>query len=383
VSWVDLVIAGLVIVATERGLRVGAVRQACTTIGLLVGFVVGSILAPTIALRVSSSTARSLVAIGIVTVFAALGGAAALELGRLLWVSARHGRLSRLDRIGGAVSAALGALIVCWLVAGMLAETSALSLSSAIASSRILTVVDAVMPPLPSVESKVQALLKSTDFPAVFAQIIAPSVPTVTLPDAAATTAALGDATASVLKVTTQACGVGHEGTAFAVALGEYVTAAHVVAGANRVDVGGRSARVVLFDPRNDVAVLRTALRGPAGLVIDASNAASGSPAAVVGFPLDRAQHVTPAAVAAVIDALGRDIYDTSLVHRSLVVVSADVQPGNSGSPLLVNGRVAGMIFSRSLSNASTAYAVTPGTIAAATGRAGDSAVTTGACLSG
>jgi uncharacterized membrane protein required for colicin V production len=384
VSWVDIVIALVVIAATERGLRVGAIRQLSTTVGFLAGFIVGSLIAPEIASHISSPAPRALTAISIVAVIATLGGVGGREAGNLIKMSARRGTLSRIDRAGGAVAAALGALVACWLAAGLLAGTSAVGLSSAIDKSRILTVVDRVMPPLPTVEAKVQALLRSTDFPSVFADVVAPISPVASLPGLAATRAALGSAAPSVQKVTAfDDCGAAHEGTSFAVAPGEFVTAAHVVAGASHVEVAGHAASVVAFDSRDDVAVLRAPGAGGTGLVILGSIPHHGTPAAVAGYPLNRSFSVAPAAIAGTIEALGRDIYDTALVQRRLVVVTALVQPGNSGSPVLVGGRVAAMVFSRSLSVASTAYAVDPSTITSIVANAGTAPVSTGGCLSG
>jgi Trypsin-like peptidase domain len=320
----------------------------------------------------------------IVALFATLGGLAGREIGRLLRLSAGRGALRQLDRFGGAATAALGALIVCWLAAGLLVGTTALSLSSAIGNSRILTAIDAIMPPLPSVEAKVQALLRSTDFPSVFAQVVAPSVPSATTATRQQMVVALGTASGSILKVTAfDRCGGAHEGTAFAVGAGEFVTAAHVVAGARVVDVGAVAATVVLFDARHDVAVLRTGSPGPPALLVLPSSAPPDTPAAVAGFPLNRSFQVVPAAIAGTISALGRDIYNSALVERKLVVVSAQVQPGNSGSPVMVGGAVSGMVFSRSLSQSRTAYAVAPATIRADVARATDAPAATGACLSG
>jgi hypothetical protein len=91
---------------------------------------------------------------------------------------------------------------------------------------------------------------------------------------------------------------------------------------------------------------------------------------------------VTRAAISGTFTTQSRDIYDDQLVQRSLVVVNATVLPGNSGSPLFVDARVAGMIFSRSLTQNATAYAVTPATVRTAIEHAGSAAVSTGACVS-
>jgi len=41
-----------------------------------------------------------------------------------------------------------------------------------------------------------------------------------------------------------------------------------------------------------------------------------------------------------------------------VLVVYSNIEPGNSGSPVLVRGDVTGVVFSKSLSQSETAYAV-------------------------
>jgi len=51
-------------------------------------------------------------------------------------------------------------------------------------------------------------------------------------------------------------------------------------------------------------------------------------------------------------------IYDQRLLTRTYEVLEVNVNPGNSGRPVLVGGDVAGVVESKSLSEASTAYAI-------------------------
>jgi hypothetical protein len=90
-----------------------------------------------------------------------------------------------------------------------------------------------------------------------------------------------------------------------------------------------------------------------------ASGPLSLGPAAVVGFPLNGALSIAPAGVAGEVSAATRDIYASTVLARSMIVVNGDVQPGNSGSPLLQGGGVVGMVFSKSLTLPLTAYAIT------------------------
>lgn len=374
-----MVIVLAVLLAVVRGLSLGAIRQASAIIGFLCGFILGALIAPWIALRFPGA-ARAFIAVALISLFASLGAMGGRELGRVLKSSANHGTLGTLDRVGGAVSAALGTVIVCWMIAGLLASTTVWGLSGAIGSSRILTAVNSVMPPIPEVASKVQALLRTSQFPSVFAEVVAPNVPSAPLDSASEALSAAGDAGRSTFKVTAGGpCG-SREGTAFVVAHDVFVTAAHVVAGAQHIVVDGRIGTLVLFDPSNDVAIFRAPVTA-APLQLTRTVPSHGKPAAVLGYPLDRSLTLTRATIAGTIDATGRDIYDSRLVDRSLVVVTADVRPGNSGSPLLVGAHVVGLIFSRSTSSAMTAYAVSAHTISTDLARVRARSVSTGACL--
>ena len=381
-SWVDVVIAAVVVIATERGLSIGVLRQVGSLVGFATGFVVGILIAPSLASHAGGTT-RAVVAIVVVLACGSIGAV----LGRLLGASAnlslRRLKLSSFDRIGGAVFSAVGALLACWLVAGMLVNVSYLSLSSAIANSRLLAVMDRVMPPVPSVEAKVQALLRRANFPSVFAQVVTPSIPTLQVPSSALTRLAVGNAASSVVKViASSGCGVTREGTGFAVGSGLVATAAHVVAGSHDIRISDRRARVVGLDVKNDVAFLELS-HLPKGLDVVRTSVRAATPAAVVGYPLNGELAITPAAIDGSLRAQGRDIYNNALFVRDLLVLSAAVQFGNSGSPVLVQGKVVGMVFSRSTSQNAVAYAVPTSILLRDLARArGHGTVASGACPS-
>jgi S1-C subfamily serine protease len=84
----------------------------------------------------------------------------------------------------------------------------------------------------------------------------------------------------------------------------------------------------------------------------------SGQKAEVIGFPLDGKRTVSPSVISGEITAESRDIYDKTTFSRTVLVVYSNVAPGNSGSPVLVQGGVVGVVFSKSLSQGETAYAV-------------------------
>jgi S1-C subfamily serine protease len=115
---------------------------------------------------------------------------------------------------------------------------------------------------------------------------------------------------------------------------------------------------VVLFDPERDVAILyvpRLALP-PLGQ----ASAGGGTQGAAIGYPGGLAETVSPAVVNGQVRAEGRDIYGQNLVVRSIWILQANVQPGNSGGPLVdLNGKVIGVIFAASTSIQGQAYALT------------------------
>jgi S1-C subfamily serine protease len=64
--------------------------------------------------------------------------------------------------------------------------------------------------------------------------------------------------------------------------------------------------------------------------------------------------------VRTVLNALGEDIYGKPGVTREVYSLYAEVEPGNSGGPLVSKaGELAGIVFARSLDDVFTGYALT------------------------
>ena len=86
------------------------------------------------------------------------------------------------------------------------------------------------------------------------------------------------------------------------------------------------------------------------------------------------------------IQAHGSDIYGRPGTSREVYSLYAQVRPGNSGGPLLsTDGRVVGVIFAKSLDDASTGYALTMNEARPVLDAASSasSPVDTGACVAG
>jgi hypothetical protein len=118
------------------------------------------------------------------------------------------------------------------------------------------------------------------------------------------------------------------------------VTVSHTLERGGAVTVDGCAATIVRLDRRNDLALLRVP-----GLEGEAPRLGGGDGTRVLGRPAPVLRHVTARV----------DRGDP----RPALIVRATVAAGDSGAPLVTaSGRVAGVVFARSRTRASTAYAV-------------------------
>jgi S1-C subfamily serine protease len=201
--------------------------------------------------------------------------------------------------------------------------------------------------------------------------------------------AGLKGARPSVVKIVGVApsCSRSLEGSGFVFAPHHVLTNAHVVAG---VQTGPTvilrrhhyQAKVVLYDPERDVAVLYVPGLGARPLSF-AGQASQGANAIVAGYPMNRRFTAVPARIDNEQSANSPDIYQTRTVTRDIYQVRGVVRPGNSGGPLLSpSGSVYGVVFAAAVDTPDTGYALTAGEVASDVnqGRTATSAVSTQAC---
>jgi S1-C subfamily serine protease len=155
------------------------------------------------------------------------------------------------------------------------------------------------------------------------------------------------------------------EGSGFVYAKDHILTNAHVVAGVNQnlqvysKDGTAYPATVVFYDPQVDIAVLDVPGLNAAPLSF-AGQAQVGADAVVAGYPLDHNFTAVPARVGDIQDATGPDIYQTSQVTRQIYEIKANVEPGNSGGPLIApNGSVYGVVFAAAVGVSDTGFVLT------------------------
>jgi S1-C subfamily serine protease len=341
-----------------------------------------------------TSVTRSVLVVALIMATACTFGAAGRVLGTWSNVTVRRHHLGSVDAGLGVVVAVVAVLLSVWLVAAVVSSPNSrfTSLDAAVARSDILHSIDHLLPQAPSVFNDLQTFLNDQGFPQVFSTLTPPSTPSVSTPSDAQTRALANPAVFSTVKVLGTACSNEQEGSGFVVGPGLVVTNAHVVAGEGggdtQVFVGGTpyAATPVYFDPSFDLAVLRTdAPLGPP-LPVSASLVSRGTQAALLGYPEDGPLSIGPAGVTEEVTAIGKDIYNDGTVTRGVYALDANVEPGNSGGPLVgAGGQVIGVVFSRSTVYPNVGYALTsPGVLARvqqATAR--HAMVNTGPCISG
>ncbi|MEW2291491.1 MarP family serine protease [Streptomyces sp. NPDC006743] len=372
----DLVLLLVIVLYAASGYRRGLVAGCVSLAGFVGGAVVGVWVLPWVMdLVTRGTTAATVAAVLTVLVPAVVGhelaGRLALRLRRELDRAGR-GPLRVADGIGGAAANSVAVLIVAWVAASVLGASSSPAVTSAIRDSTLLgTVQDAMPDTTPAWFSRATSALTEAGFPQVFnpfenepaAGVARPSGDSVT---ASATSAAR----LSTVKIEGSSGNQGREGSGFVYARQHVMTNAHVVAGIDSpyVQIGGvghsYAARVVLFDPDRDVAVLYVpGLRAPVLRFDD--TAGRGDAAVVAGYPQDGGLNLQAATVANRIRATGQNIYNDATVTREIYSIRSTVRPGNSGGPLLTTGgRVYGMVFARSTSDAETGYALTAAEVA-------------------
>ena len=369
----DILLLLVVLAYAASGYRRGLLAGCVSLAGFVGGAVVGVWILPWVMDLVTPGSTRATVAAVFTVLLPAvagheLAGRLALRLRREL----DRGPLRVADGIGGAVANSVAVLIVAWVAASVLGASSSPLVTSAIRDSRLLGAVQDAMPDTtPGWFSRATSALTEAGFPQVFnpfenestAEVAAPTGDSVT---AAATRAAQR----STVKVEGVAGTQGREGSGFVYAAEHVMTNAHVVAGIDEptVRVGGvgrtYEARVVLFDPRKDVAVLYVPdLRAP---ILDFDDDADrGDSAVVAGYPQDGDLNLQAATVANRVQARGQNIYNDTIVTREIYSIRSTVRPGNSGGPLLTtDGRVYGVVFARSTSDAETGYVLTADEVA-------------------
>jgi S1-C subfamily serine protease len=389
VDLLDFIVICVAVIAAVGGYRLGFVGRVASWLGLALGLYVAIRLLPTVLLHLSSASPGAQLAVSVLLLVggAMLGQALGLLVGSRLHRALPLGPVRQVDHVIGAGVGVVGVVAALWLLLPSIAAVPGWP-AQATADSGISRWVSVHLPPPPDALQVLRRLI-GQDAPQVFAVLhpgaSAGSPPTVS-PLSTAVTRAVA---ASTIKVEGQACNRIYEGSGFAVATDLIATNAHVVAGEPRgqtsvlLPTGGvRPARVVMFDPRRDLALLSVPSLDERPLTLLVAH--SGATGAVFGHPNgDDALTVTPARVAREEEAVGRDLYDRADTKRDVLVLAAALAHGDSGGALVnESGQVIGVAFAISADQAGTSYALSATELRAALAEPRSPAgASTGPCL--
>lgn len=361
-TFLDVALLVLLGLSAWGGYRRGALLQVAGLVGLVVGFVVGALLAPHTAGLVRSDPGKAAVALGTVLILGALGDALGSVLGLKLRRRAIGTRFKVPDAVGGSALSVAALILAIWFLGLNLASGPFPSVARTLQRSAVVRIVDATLPPPPVLSTQLGNVLNILGFPDVFAGL--PPLPADPVPQPARGRAARAarDARPSVVLVAGPACNAILQGSGFVVADDLVLTNAHVIAGGSpRVEWEGQTfdATPVVFNDDLDAAVLRVDGLDAPPLMLLPREVDRGDGGAVLGYPDGRYTELR-AGVRRALDAISRDIYSRGEVHRRLYELQVRVRHGNSGGPfVLPDRRAAGLLVGTSLASPHLGYAIT------------------------
>jgi S1-C subfamily serine protease len=348
VTTIDWLIVAFTVLLAFYGYLQGFIVGLLSLLGFALGAFVGTRLGPL--LLPSGSHSQYAPLFGLVGALLAGGVlASGLEgVGVRARSALRLPGLRAIDGLLGATFTACVGLGIAWIV-GAVALQSAGSqpLRQDLQRSKILRGLDELLPPSGPI---LHALARFDPLPSVHGPAADVPAPTRKILASSGVQAARP----SVVRVVGSACGLGIEGSGWVAAPGLVVTNAHVVAGESDtvVQIGGVPpgipATVVVYDPHDDIAVVRVSESRPPlppALQMEADPKA-GTAAAILGYPLDGPFDAEPGRLGQTQRVTTDNSYGNGPVVRSIASLRGHVRPGNSGGPMVdASGHVVATVF--------------------------------------
>ncbi|MBT2567757.1 MarP family serine protease [Arthrobacter sp. ISL-85] len=391
---VGLTVLDIVLILALLSYLVYGLRNGfLVTVGGLAGFAAGAVAAffavPLVSTFVEDSGWRLTAIIAAAVVLMALGHGLGTMLGRQLRGVVRIRPLRAVDRlVGGALNLVVSALVMSML-AFSVGSLGVPVVSQQLAESKVIRFIDGLTPtPVKATMAQLRSTVIGNGIPTLLEGLDQGQA--VQVPSTSTNTPALNRAAQSVLRIagTAYECGQNQTGSGFVVSEDRVVTNAHVVAGVSQPvvempDGGAMPGRVVYFDTRRDLAVLAVDNLPSQPLQLS-RDLPGGSPAAFAGYPHGGPFQSKPATVQDIATVLVPDIYGNNPSPEDIYRLAGDVQPGNSGGPLLTtDGQVAGVVFAKATSDAEVGFAITMNDLDPVAGQAPSlsSPVSSGKCI--
>ena len=341
---VDWLALALVVLAALGGAVQGLVWSGLSLAGLIGGAFLGGRLAPLLLSEGSNSPYAPVVAlvaaVGLAVTFEVLGS----SVGALIRDRERARSLQLLDSVGGVVAGALIGLGVVWVLGAMALQLPGQTqLRRAVQRSVVLQRLNSIVPP----RTLLNALARIDPFPG----LAGPPVPTTPPDPRVLSRPGVRAAAPSVVRIVGTACGLGIEGSGWVARPGVVVTAAHVVAGEDDTTVsstdGTFRAQALVFDPQNDIAVLRVA--GLSARPLRLVDPRPGTPVAIVGYPENGPLAAVPGRIGETATVFAEDAYGRR-GRRTVTSIGGAVRHGDSGGPAVdASGAVQVTVFAARL----------------------------------
>lgn len=365
--WVlDVILIAVLVAYLVNGARRGFAHVLGSMLGVIAGAVAAMFVLPLIGGMIESSfwrlVATVAVAVALVVVGHALGATVGDAIARRV---SRQGARRTIDRVLGAVLSLVTAALVLSIVASSITPLGVPLLSRAVGDSVVLSTIERITPtPVQQFLARARANAVRDTIPSIVGAlgggVAGPA------PDVDTSTSALDHAARSVVRITGNAyqCGQSQSGTGFVVASDRVVTNAHVVSGVTEpvVETSTGTAlegRIVYFDPEHDLAVLAVPGLGARTLPMG-DDLAAGDVGVWDGYPYGGPFATGGARIQHVGEERVDDIYGTTATTRDIYTMSADIEPGDSGGPLLsTRGDLVGIVFAKSATTDGVGFAMT------------------------
>jgi S1-C subfamily serine protease len=356
VNPLDIFIVLFVLFLAWRGVRTGFLAGALSLVGVVLGAVLGSRISSMMLGDSGDVVFGSVITLAVIMVFAVLGDVLARSLGGFLRKKITNPASEALDRVGGGVLGAALSLTLVWVAATFALGAPPLSpLQPAIQESRVLQVLNEGMP-AQLLTQAVSRLDPIPEFRGPEPNVAEPTAEIVQDPEVLA-------AASSTVRVSGVACGLGVEGTGWVADDDLVVTNAHVVAGEVMTQVQPKGtgvplpAKVVVFDEKNDIAVLRVGdLRLPP---LPLAESRPNEPVAILGFPENGPYEVRAGRTGDMQRVIAGDAYNRGPVERTVTSFRGFVREGNSGGPAVnADGAVVATVFASRADSENAGYGV-------------------------
>jgi len=367
VNLVDLLALAAIAIATVIGFRIGALRQIGALTGAFLGLAVTFLITTVVFTLLPDIDALSRAITTLVL------GLVAMLLGRQVGVNIASRALPEadpdaawwhgIDRAGGVVVAGCQAVLIMWVVAGLMSLGVHPKFAATIDRSFVVSALSSVAPKPGAVAQRLQRSVLNSEAVNLLATL-GVSMEPARLPSGERSKRIATNAQPSTMKVVTTGCEWQSQGSGVVIADHYVVTNAHVVDGGHNVSVvdgqgATHDARVVGFQARLDAALLYVPELTAPALDWTSGAVARGDVGIALGYPGGGPLVATRASVNRQTLTTGVDPATGAPIARQVVELHSRVAPGDSGGPfVLTDGTIGGIVFAESPDKAAIGYAL-------------------------